>query len=54
MATNKFFEYKNQQWIILSKRGRLSPLPNVYSMEAVDGEILEKVKEEIKKYIKKD
>ncbi len=31
----KFQEHKNQQWIILSKRGRMSPLPNVYSMEAV-------------------
>jgi phosphohistidine swiveling domain-containing protein len=31
----KFEEYKNTEWIVRSKRGRLSVLPNVYSMEAV-------------------
>ncbi len=31
----KLQEHKNQQWVILSKRGRMSPLPNVYSMEAI-------------------
>lgn len=32
---SKLQHHKNQQWIIISKRGRMSPLPNVYSMEAV-------------------
>src|SRR3989338_755850 len=31
----KLQEHKDQKWIIISKRGRISPLPNVYSMEAV-------------------
>lgn len=30
-----FLQHKNQKWILLSKRGRLSPFPNTYSMEAV-------------------
>ena len=31
----KLQEHKNIKWVMLSKRGRMSPLPNVYSMEAV-------------------
>ena len=35
MAEDHFTLYKNTAWVIKSKRGRLSPLPNIYSMEAV-------------------
>ena len=31
----KMDKYKNQEWVIISKRGRMSLLPNVYSMESV-------------------
>src|SRR3989338_8111334 len=31
----KLQEHKNQEWVMISKRGRMSLLPNVYSMEAV-------------------
>lgn len=35
MAEDHFTRYNQTEWVVKSKRGRLSPLPNVYSMEAV-------------------